>query len=135
MAVDPGAAEVIDGIIAAYTGRQADRVLGYFSTEARVVGNLPHEDWSASDPAFRRYLDGELSAFTNLSWTFHGAAGLAPDHLVVGTQRHQVLVMEGELSGELHGQPFRHEGRWICVLEREDDEGGWLVKHSQFSLT
>ncbi|MGH8936587.1 MAG: hypothetical protein ACRDXD_10070, partial [Acidimicrobiia bacterium] len=65
MAVDPGAAEVIDGIIAAYTGRQADRVLGYFSTEARVVGNLPHEDWSASDPAFRRYLDGELSAFTN----------------------------------------------------------------------
>ena len=135
MAVNPDAAQVIEGIVEAYTTGNAEGVLSYFAPDARVIGNLRHEDWSASDAVLGRYLAGELASFANLSWSLHGGSGLRPNHLVVDTQTHQVFVMEGELSGDLHGQPFRYDGRWVCVLQRENEKAGWKVKHSQFSLT
>ena len=133
MDVNPDAAQVIDGIVQAYKTGNAKGVLSYFAEDARVIGNLPHEDWPARGD-LPTYLSGELKALANLEWVFRGASGLAPSHVVVDTPEHQVLVMEGTLSGELHGRPFRHDGRWVCVLQRENEEAGWKVRHSQFSL-
>lgn len=126
-----GQLRTLEEVANAYRDLNPDGVLSHFSDDARVIGNLPGEDWDRKAD-LQPYLEWELDRFEKVDYRFLDAterrfAATETDDLVVaGSTR---VALWGTFKG---GRPFEYVGRWTYSLRRDGD--GWRVILSQFRL-